>query len=195
MCAKLDTAFVCFMSYFPAMLLRYFLDYLEVVPVSPVFTGFSVIFTFHMRCSSIVRTLYFNVLSASFFFFNHISVSWNCNVYWQTCSFFIIMSFFLLGLPRWFVLVDSLMWLHHPHILFLLILVYAHTSYYCCYYYYHRLYLLLYQLILSSFLLYVHTGGLSRTRSSVMMKIQMVGNQNFPWNLICSQNSWKCCAM
>lgn len=69
MCAKLYIAFVfgSFMSYFPTVLLRHFLDYLEVVPVSPVFTGFTVVFTFHMRCSSIVRTSYFKIFSASFF--------------------------------------------------------------------------------------------------------------------------------
>ena len=70
MCAKLDIAFVfgSFMSYFPAVLLRHFLDYLEVVPESPVFTCFTAILTFHMRCSSIVRILYFKIFSASFFF-------------------------------------------------------------------------------------------------------------------------------
>ena len=68
MYAVLDVAFFfgSFMSYFSAVLLRHFLDYLEVVPVSPVFTGVSVIFTFRMHCSSIVRTLYFKILPASF---------------------------------------------------------------------------------------------------------------------------------
>ena len=56
------------MSYFPAVLLKRFVEHLEVVPVSPMFTGFTVIFTFHMSCSSIVRTLYFKIFSASFFY-------------------------------------------------------------------------------------------------------------------------------
>ena len=52
------------------MLLRHFLDYLEVVPVSPEYAGFTVILTFHVRCSSVVRTLYFKIFSASFFLSN-----------------------------------------------------------------------------------------------------------------------------
>ena len=68
MCAVLDIAFCfgSFMSYFTAVLLRHFLDYFEVVPVSPVFTGFTIIFRLHMRCSSVVRTLYFKIFSAYF---------------------------------------------------------------------------------------------------------------------------------
>jgi len=60
-------------SCFPDMLLTYFLNDFETVPVAPVVTGITFVFTFHMRCISIVRTLYFRILSASFF--NHISVS------------------------------------------------------------------------------------------------------------------------
>jgi hypothetical protein len=54
------------------MLLTYFLNDFEMVPVAPIITGITLVFTFHMRCMSIVRSLYFkNLLS---FFFNHISV-------------------------------------------------------------------------------------------------------------------------
>jgi len=43
------------------------------IPVAPVITGMAFVFTFHMRCFSVVRSLYFRILSA--FFFVHISVS------------------------------------------------------------------------------------------------------------------------
>jgi hypothetical protein len=61
------------------MLLMYFLNDFEMVPVVPIITGITFAFTFHMRCISIVRSLYFKIFSESFF--NHISVSRNCNIY------------------------------------------------------------------------------------------------------------------
>jgi hypothetical protein len=48
------------------MLLTYFLNNFEMVPVAPIITGISLVFTFHMRCISIVRSLYFKIFSASF---------------------------------------------------------------------------------------------------------------------------------
>jgi len=53
-------------SWFPGMLLTYFLNDLEIVPVAPIITGITFVFTFHMRCISIVRDLYFRIFSASF---------------------------------------------------------------------------------------------------------------------------------
>ena len=44
-----------FTSCFPGMLLTYFLNDLEIVPVAPIITGITFVFTFHMRCISIVR--------------------------------------------------------------------------------------------------------------------------------------------
>ena len=44
------------------MLLTYFRNYIEMVPVAPVVTGITFVFTFHMRCISIVRSLYFRLL-------------------------------------------------------------------------------------------------------------------------------------
>ena len=44
-------------SCFPGMLLRYFLNNFEIVPVAPIITGITFVFTFHMRCISIVRSL------------------------------------------------------------------------------------------------------------------------------------------
>ena len=46
-------------SYLPGMLLTYFLNDFEIVPVAPIITGITFVFTFHMRCISIVRSLYF----------------------------------------------------------------------------------------------------------------------------------------
>jgi len=50
---------------FPGMLLTYFLNDFEVVPVAPIITGITFVFTFHMRCISIVRSLCFRIFSAS----------------------------------------------------------------------------------------------------------------------------------
>ena len=41
------------------MLLTYFVNEFEIVPVAPIVTGITFVFTFHMRCISIVRSLYF----------------------------------------------------------------------------------------------------------------------------------------
>ena len=51
-------------SCFPGMLLTYFQNDFEIVPVAPITTGITFVFTFHMRCISIVRSLYFRILSA-----------------------------------------------------------------------------------------------------------------------------------
>ena len=40
------------------MLLTYFLNDFEIVPVAPIITGITFVFTFHMSCVSIVRSLY-----------------------------------------------------------------------------------------------------------------------------------------
>ena len=55
-------------SCFPGRLLTYFLNNLEIVPVAPIITGITFAFTFHMRCISIVRSIYFRIFSASFLF-------------------------------------------------------------------------------------------------------------------------------
>ena len=41
-------------SCFPGMLLTYFLNDFEIVPVAPIITGITFVFTFHMRYISIV---------------------------------------------------------------------------------------------------------------------------------------------
>jgi hypothetical protein len=48
------------------MSLMYFLNDLEIVPVAPLITGISLAFTFHISFTSIVRSLYFKIFSASF---------------------------------------------------------------------------------------------------------------------------------
>ena len=52
-------------SCFPSVLLRYFLNDLETVPVSLIITGVTFDFTFHMLCMSIVRFLYFRIFWAT----------------------------------------------------------------------------------------------------------------------------------
>ena len=68
MCAVPSMAVFCssLTSWFPGMSLTYFLNDLEMVPVAPIITGITLVFTFHMRCISIVTPLYFKIFSASF---------------------------------------------------------------------------------------------------------------------------------
>jgi hypothetical protein len=39
--------------------LTYFLNDFEMVPVAPIITNVTLVFTFHIRCISIVRSLYY----------------------------------------------------------------------------------------------------------------------------------------
>ena len=57
MCAMANMAVFCssLTSCFPGMLLTYFLNDIEIVPVAPIITGIAFVFTFHMRYISIVR--------------------------------------------------------------------------------------------------------------------------------------------
>ena len=77
MCAVPNMAVFCssLTSWFPGMLLTYFLNAFEIVPVTPIITGITstvllpvspLFFTFHMCCISIVRSLYFRIFLASF---------------------------------------------------------------------------------------------------------------------------------
>ena len=49
-------------SCFPGMLLTYFLNVFEIVPVAPIITGITFVSTFHTRCISIVKSLYLLLL-------------------------------------------------------------------------------------------------------------------------------------
>ena len=59
MCAVPNRAVFCssLTSCFPGMLLTYFVNDFETVPVAPIITGITFVFTFHVRCISIVRLL------------------------------------------------------------------------------------------------------------------------------------------
>ena len=61
MCAVPNMAVFCssLTSWFPGISLTYFLNDLEMVPVAPIITGITLVFTFHMRCISIVRSFVF----------------------------------------------------------------------------------------------------------------------------------------
>ena len=61
MCAVPNMAvFCCFLtSCFPGLLLMCFLNDFDIVPVAPFITGITFVFTFHIRCISSVRSLYF----------------------------------------------------------------------------------------------------------------------------------------
>jgi hypothetical protein len=39
----------------------------EIVPIAPIITGITFVFTFHKHCISIVRSLYYKIFLASFF--------------------------------------------------------------------------------------------------------------------------------
>ena len=68
MCAVPNMAVFCssLTSCFPGMLLTYFLNDLEIVPVAPIINDITFVFTFHMRCIFIVRSSYLRIFSASF---------------------------------------------------------------------------------------------------------------------------------
>jgi hypothetical protein len=44
------------------MVLTYFLNDFEMVPVAPIITGITIVFTFHILCISIVSSLYFKII-------------------------------------------------------------------------------------------------------------------------------------
>ena len=68
MCAVSNMAVFCsfLTTCFPVMLLTYVLNDFKIVLVAPVITGTTFVFTFRMRCMSIVRSLYFRIFSVSF---------------------------------------------------------------------------------------------------------------------------------
>jgi hypothetical protein len=48
------------------MLVRYFPNEFQMLPVAPIITGIISVFPFHMRCTHAVRPSYFQILSPSF---------------------------------------------------------------------------------------------------------------------------------
>ena len=55
MCAVPNMTCSSLLSYFPGMLLRYWLSDFEMVPVPPITTGITFAFTFYMRWNSNIR--------------------------------------------------------------------------------------------------------------------------------------------
>jgi len=47
-------------SWFPGMLLTYFLNVFVIVPVTPIITGIIFVFTFHIRCIIIIVIIIIN---------------------------------------------------------------------------------------------------------------------------------------
>jgi len=68
MCAVPNMAVSCssLTSCFPGMLLTYFVNGSEIVPVAPIITGVTFVFTFHLRCISVGRSLHFTIFSVYF---------------------------------------------------------------------------------------------------------------------------------
>ena len=73
MCAVPNMAVFCscLTSCFPGMLLTYFLNDFETVSVAPIITGKTFVFTFHMHCIYIVRSLYFRIIIIIIIILNH----------------------------------------------------------------------------------------------------------------------------
>jgi len=101
MCAVPNMAVLCssLTSCLPAKLLTYFLNDFVIVPVAPIRTGITFVFTFRMCCISVVRSLYFRILSASFlitFLFPEIATYINIHVTFSLSR--IVTSGLLLGI-------------------------------------------------------------------------------------------------
>ena len=64
MCAVPNMTVFCssLTSWLPGMLLTYLLNDFEIIPVASIITGITFVFTFHMHCISIIRSLYFKLL-------------------------------------------------------------------------------------------------------------------------------------
>ena len=127
-CAVPNTAVFCspLISCCPGMLLRYCLNDFEMVPVAPITTCITFAFTFHMCWISTIRSLYFNIFSASFlitFLSQEIAASINMHAPFLLSR--IMMSSLLLGivtsvctcwfcnmatLPSWLVSTDLGTW-------------------------------------------------------------------------------------
>ena len=113
MCAVPNMAVFCssLTSWFLDMLLTYFLNDFEIVPVAPIITGITFVFTFHMRYFSIVRSLSFLITFLS----PQIATSVNIHVPFSLSR--IIMSDLLLGI----VMSDSICWFHNIIIIIIII--------------------------------------------------------------------------
>ena len=93
MCAVPNMAVFCSSrtSWLPGMLPTYSLNHFQMVPVAPIITGITVVFTFHARWISIVRSSYFKNFFS--FFLDYITISWDGNIYQYACPLFIISDY------------------------------------------------------------------------------------------------------
>jgi len=66
-----NIAVVCSSSmlYFPGMLLGYFLYDSEMVSVVSIITGIAFVFTFHIRCISVARSLHFKIFAVLYYYY------------------------------------------------------------------------------------------------------------------------------
>ena len=97
-------------SCFPGMLLMYFLNDFEIVPVAPIITGITFVFTFHMGCIPIVRSLYFRIFSAYFLItFVSPEIATSINIYVHFSLSRIITS----GLLLVIVMTVCICWFHN----------------------------------------------------------------------------------
>ena len=134
LCAVPNVALFCssLISCFPGMLLMYCLSDSEMVQFAPVITGITFAVTFHMRCISITRSLYFKILSSPFlitFLSPAIATSVDMHVPCLLSSF--MMSGLLLGIVPWVRTCCYHNMVTLPYDLFRLILVRSNTSARC----------------------------------------------------------------
>ena len=102
---------------FPGKLITYFLNDFEIVPVAPIITGITFVFTFHMHCISIVRSLYFRIFSGSFLItFLSPEIATSINIHIPFSLSWIIMSGLLLGI----VLSVCTCWFHNMVIIIII---------------------------------------------------------------------------
>jgi hypothetical protein len=68
------------------MALTYFLNNFEMIPVAPIITGITLVFTIHICCISIVRYLYLylKIFSAYYYYY----FLWLCSPAWAMASSF-----------------------------------------------------------------------------------------------------------
>ena len=71
---------------FPGTVSRFFFKLLVTIPVAPIITGTIVHFSFHIRCISIQKLLYFNFFSASFC---------TCHIYQCACFLFFVFNYYI----------------------------------------------------------------------------------------------------
>ena len=71
LCAVPNMAVFCssLTSCFPGMLLTYFLNDFEIVPVAPIITGITFVVTFYMSCISIVRSFIFESCRLYYYYY------------------------------------------------------------------------------------------------------------------------------